>query len=764
MRNTRFYLTRCLSKLHISFMLLCMFLCSIGASAQIFPVTLNVSGNYNFSGSMADLANGSVGNFTAHLTMNDLVVSNRDVYLKINIRGGGIDATSNPNWMLNTPVNISGGETVALSSLDLKEYFSYDNLVGISPNRYNAMLPEGTYTITFEVFDYNNPNVPISNRVFFNFTISHGLPPEIVFPTAAAGELSSNFIFMRWTPAMAYGYNITYQIEYLVDEEKNTDPLAFFHNYMYNTELIENINSTSYNLDLGSLPITGNSGRVIFRVRALATTFTDGQSVSVIQNDGYSQIAWFDFNDGSIAGFCAEITSVSIDPKKSGTNFSTVVWQVESEVECQQYTLSYRPANQPDITPYTFESTELKSQKVEGLEPGQSYLFTVTANCPAQLSSASVTYEQPEPQQQVTNCGEITAFDPLNIENLLTNELKAGDVIYINNLPVVIEALTNGPEAKDQAYFTAVEKLYPKIGEKPAEYYENKKTHTGYGRITFLMPLFQDKTPGVGVVFKDVYIDKNMQMLSGYAETIYKPENWTTQMANMNAFFRGGVLFEKIMDEGFVAHEVYGIIGDTANIIPVFNGDGTVVEITLTYTDPTPGGNSNETITVVVNDIVQVPESEENQTETIDYYIIKDRDNVYYGINLADGSKIPLGRYNPDINEILADINPNKVDYDYKILFSEAEGAEYDFDPAADIYQNNNIYSNHYNKLEDSDDYKLRWKFMQVDGGTDEVSVTIPDHFSDKELKFIITQNNTELAYEAGATSSINLTLMPPPT
>jgi hypothetical protein len=364
--------------------------------------------------------------------------------------------------MLNSPVNISGGETVALSSFELKAYFSFENLTGISTNQFNAMLPEGAYTIVFEVYDYNNPNIPISNKVFFNFSISHGLPPVIIFPTAAAGEINSTFIFMRWSPAMAYGYNITYQIEYLVDEDKTSNPLAFFHAYLYNTELIENIYGTSYNLDLSSLPLSGSSGRVIFRVKANASTY-DGESVNVVQNNGYSQIAWFDFNDGAIAGFCTEITSVSIDPLQSGTNYSTVVWQVESEVECQQYTLSYRPANQPDITPFTFKATTEKSQKVTGLEPGQSYLFTVTANCPAQLSLASTTHEQPVPAKQVRNCGELSAYQALNLENLRTNKLLAedigsgikGDVIYINNLEVKIEALTPGTE-KERSYFNAV--------------------------------------------------------------------------------------------------------------------------------------------------------------------------------------------------------------------------------------------------------------------------------------------------------------------
>ena len=103
---------------------------------------------------------------------------------------------------------------------------------------------------------------------------------------------------------------------------------------------------------------------------------------------------------------------------------------------------------------------------------------------------------------------------------------------------MVIEALSPGTTTDELAYYNAVEMLYKGIANKPAQCISNK--HTGYGRITFVLPLFQDQTPGVGVVFKDVYIDKNGQMLSGYAETIYKEENWTTQMVNMDAFFRGG--------------------------------------------------------------------------------------------------------------------------------------------------------------------------------------------------------------------------------
>jgi hypothetical protein len=115
----------------------------------------------------------------------------------------------------------------------------------------------------------------------------------------------------------------------------------------------------------------------------------------------------------------------------------------------------------------------------------------------------------------------------------------------------------------------------------------------------------------------------------------------------------------------------------------------------------------------------------------------------------------------------MADINRNKVDYKFKIPFSDIDDeANYAFDPANGKYNNNNIYSSHYNKLEDSGNYKLRWKFMQAGGTTDRVKVTIPTDIArtKDKLKFIITQNNTELAYTEGSTGDIELTLMPPST
>ena len=107
----------------------------------------------------------------------------------------------------------------------------------------------------------------------------------------------------------------------------------------------------------------------------------------------------------------------------------------------------------------------------------------------------------------------------------------------------------------------------------------------------------------------------------------------------------------------------------------------------------------------------------------------------------------------------------NTVDYTHRIDFLTADG-NYAFDPADFAYNNNNIYSSHYNRLEDSGGYKLRWKFMQAGGTTDRVKVNIPDGIirNTDNLKFIITQNNTELAYAENSPDDIELTLMPPPT
>jgi hypothetical protein len=127
---------------------------------------------------------------------------------------------------------------------------------------------------------------------------------------------------------------------------------------------------------------------------------------------------------------------------------------------------------------------------------------------------------------------------------------------------------------------------------------------------------------------------------------------------------------------------------------------------------------------------------------------------------------ICIGRYNPDINDILAAIDPDKINHAYKIAFENASDAVFAFDPANPVYNSNMLFQKPY-LLEGSPDYPLRWKFMTTGSGMDKVVAKMPAGIEQNKetLKFVVTSNNTEVDYTPGAAGSdIELNLMPATT
>ncbi len=133
---------------------------------------------------------------------------------------------------------------------------------------------------------------------------------------------------------------------------------------------------------------------------------------------------------------------------------------------------------------------------------------------------------------------------------------------------------------------------------------------------------------------------------------------------------------------------------------------------------------------------------------------------------MATGQKITIGRYNPEIGDILATINKEKIDLTDPITFESPSGAKYAFDMATKAYDGNLLFSQKY-VLNESPDYPLRWKFMASGEGTDQVVAKIPSGIVQdiKTLKFVIALNSTEIAYTPGEDGKeIVLNLLPPPT
>ncbi len=147
------------------------------------------------------------------LILNDLTELNREVRLKIFISGQGINAQSNDVVVGANPIFLEGGVTTTLGTRELAPYFSFQNLQGISPSAYGSALPEGPYSICFEVYDLFTGN-KVSSKTCTNFVLFDNDPPLLNLPLNAAGiqEMNPLNIVFQWTPRHINVSNVQYEL------------------------------------------------------------------------------------------------------------------------------------------------------------------------------------------------------------------------------------------------------------------------------------------------------------------------------------------------------------------------------------------------------------------------------------------------------------------------------------------------------------------------------------------------------------------------
>ena len=78
---------------------------------------------------------------------------NRQVRLKYYFQGA-VSFVTNDFVVGASPIYLEGGFPTQLTNVELGPYFQFQNLQGINPNQYAQPLPEGIYTISFEVYDF----------------------------------------------------------------------------------------------------------------------------------------------------------------------------------------------------------------------------------------------------------------------------------------------------------------------------------------------------------------------------------------------------------------------------------------------------------------------------------------------------------------------------------------------------------------------------------------------------------------------------------
>lgn len=529
-----------------------------GAYAQLYPVQLTPVFNSPYSLKLSDYATGMDTKFRLLVNPTDIMLTYRQVRLKLIIQGSRFNIQSNDFIVGQRPVFITGGSFVTLTNADIGALFRLENLQGITAAQYATGLPEGMYNFCFEMYDFVT-NQKIAQKSCAGLYLMLNDPPLLNTPQKNEQIVASDFpnIMFTWTPRQMNATNVSYKFELKQLLDPTLDPQFAFQMspLLYEQTLFST--ALMYNL---SMPILAPGMRYAWRVKAISTTGLSENAV--FKNDGYSEIYSFKY-----ATNCAPPTFV-LSQSQSPTSVK-ITWQ--GLPDHKKYHLQYKKQdvrNAQWFSTYTVNTQSL----ITNLEAGVTYQFRVGATCdPVREEDQSYTYSNintfttsiDNKGIAAYNCGIVPKIDLKNqipLSNLIQSEtFTAGD------FPVtILELQGHGP-------------------------------YSGKGYI--IVPYLADTK--IAVEFNNITINTDYQLIGGVVETSYNPD-WKN-VVDLEDFTGEGV-GGKIKEE--VSFEIDKIIINANGDILVNGKNGEQITI--------PGGK--DTVITDSNGTVYKVDSSQNGT------------------------------------------------------------------------------------------------------------------------------------------------------
>ena len=459
-----------------------LFLSSYYGFSQQYPVQVTTTLAPPYSLYLSDYTAIGSNNLQVLVNLLELDRPNLQIKFRITIEGAGITLRTNPTFMPR-PLNIQGGVPELFTGADLTSYFNPDHLdfTGITRAAFkrSGQLPEGFYTFTLEVLEYNR-NVRISNQSISYAWIVLNDPPLLNTPFNGDKLIATDpqNIMFSWTPRHTASPNAAFSTEYefrlveLYPGQTNPDIAIRSSNSIYTTTT--NLTSLNYGIIEPTL-IPGK--RYAFRVRAYDTSGRD-----LFKNDGYSETYVFQYGDA--CGTFEGISARTLDPQRA-----RISWEPE-----QQHTggvINYRKKGKEEwFTQDVNGSYGIVSQ----LAGRTTYEYQLTPQCGTILGEKSpvMTFTTPEVDESGFVCGApIPEFDGSDIP--LMKPLLPLDVIQVGDWTVnLLNVSANG----DGTYGGA-----------------------GYAAV----PNFN--LANVRVVFDRILVNEDYQVVAGDIKTVYSEDS-----------------------------------------------------------------------------------------------------------------------------------------------------------------------------------------------------------------------------------------------
>lgn len=419
-----------------------------------------------------------------------------NVYLKMKITSSSFSLIT-PDEVFTPHIELQAGVPLKLSLTDVAVYFKKENLrVSGGQNEFyrTQLLPDNFYRFNFEVYEVNTNKLLSNPKMGFAQTmIASGEPPVLTMPQKGEIVIEKNIpnIFFSWVPrhmnSIAAAYGTEYEFTMVEIYDKRVAPEAAFE---YSRVLYTETTKSTTFVHTAAQPMLQPGLRYAWRVRAVAKEGVN--EISVFKNGGYSQVYWFDYTKD-----CKPVYSTGAIYDRDHIKITWI------ETEASDYTVEYRKKG---ASKWYTGSINGNHCSIYNLKLGGEYEYRVGSRClmndPYQYSQIK-GFRLPAQEERSPNCGLMP--DTKLTNRVPARELQKGLPVMVGDFPVFITKVSGSGRFSGEGY----------VG----------------------IPYLQGAQ--ITVTFKDIVVNTDNQLVSGYFETKYDTKT-NNRLVDIDQTLTGG--------------------------------------------------------------------------------------------------------------------------------------------------------------------------------------------------------------------------------
>lgn len=657
-------------------------------SQNFYPVHVSVQVMPPHSIYLSDYYSGSRDRLIVTLLNRDQQQRPLQVKLRILIKNGNSFQLRSREELYYPMLTLETGIPLRLTGTDLAAYLTSEKT---QMNGYlrEGKLPSGMTEFSVQAVDY------VTGRALSEYATGRAWletkqPPMLSLP------LNDEQVAYRTPQQIRFQWMLRHQglantqYEFVLKElpDNGSAPQSAFtyaHEIYRTVTRFTTLNYT--HLDPELLP----GKRYGWQVRAIAKDGID--EIGVFENNGYSQIGWFELNDNCPAPM--QVTA------KGGYRKMTLDWK--SIPSQRAFVVEYRPKSEQNFYEWTTARTVENNFIAYQLTPGWRYEYRVGALCLTEKPVYSAVGElvlSLDNEERLAQCGMAPHID---VNNQTGEEnLKVGEVVTVGgDFPMTLTQVSS----------------------------QGSGWYSGKGWLT-LPWVFETK---VAVKFSRLRINTDRRQIGGEVETATDPK--ASQIGNLNDLDYGG-------SQTNPAKVVFAVHRLDFSLPPVPEAS---------Y-DP----DKEELIIFDTNGEPHVVIPKKNEGASIFPMIVEDKDGNKYQIDLptdedeatSGGTSTAGDQKKPvvtPVKEIAGQLNPDHLSSGVgaTIRFSKGKGL-YAFDAGKEPwYERAQLLKPYYPTL--GNGYVAPWKLIPV-GSSDVVEAELSGKALDKKKIVFCLANGTQVA------------------